>query len=71
MTNPPEQVISCFNESGSLVTIIKARRQPDPDIVDEAPLTVIYYTTDGYLVELLPDGNFKTALTREKLTRAK
>lgn len=71
MINPREQVISCFNERGSVVTIIKATRKPDPDAADEAPLTVIYYTVDGYLVELLPDGNFEIVLTREKLTRAK
>ncbi|WP_105416491.1 hypothetical protein [Neorhizobium sp. T25_27] len=70
MINPQEQVISCTNESGSLVTVIKATRQSDPDTVD-APLTVIYYTVDGYLVELLSDGNFEIALTHEKLTRVK
>jgi hypothetical protein len=72
MMNPPEQFISCVNERGSLVTVIKATREPDPDNTgDGAPLTVIYYTVDGYLVELLPDGDFELALTRERLTRVK
>jgi hypothetical protein len=48
MMNPPEQFISCVNERGSLVTVIKATREPDSDnTADGAPLTVIYYTVDG------------------------
>ncbi len=71
MMTPPEQFISCFNERGSLVTVVKATREGDPDTDDEGPLTVIYYTVDGHLAELLPDGNFELALTRERLTRIK
>lgn len=69
MMTPPEQIITCTNEGGSMVTVIKATREADSD--DGAPVTVIYYTVNGYLVELLPDGNFEVALTREKLTRTK
>ena len=51
------------------MTVIEAAREADPSAGDKAPPTVIYYTSNGYLVEFLPDGTFQMALTREKLTR--
>lgn len=51
------------------MTVIEATREADPSAGDKAPPTVIYYTPNGYLVELLSDGTFQVALTREKLTR--
>ncbi len=71
MMTPPEQFISCVNESGFLVTVIKATREPDLEFDNGARYTMIYYTVDGHLVELLPNGDFELALTRERLTRIK
>jgi hypothetical protein len=69
MVGPQEQLIGCLNERASVVTVIEAAREADPSAGDKAPPTVIYYTSNGYLVEFLPDGTFQMALTREKLTR--
>ncbi|CDZ63444.1 Hypothetical protein NGAL_HAMBI2566_55680 [Neorhizobium galegae bv. orientalis] len=69
MTGPRDQLIGCLNEKGSVVTVVEATREADPSAGDQAPATVIHYTSDGYLVELLSDGTFQVALTREKLTR--
>ncbi|CDN58049.1 Hypothetical protein RG1141_PA12170 (plasmid) [Neorhizobium galegae bv. officinalis bv. officinalis str. HAMBI 1141] len=69
MMGPREQLISCLNERGSMVMVIEATREADPSAGDQAPPAVIYYTSNGYLVELLSDGTFQVALTREKLTR--
>ncbi|WP_117190561.1 hypothetical protein [Rhizobium terrae] len=68
MIVPYQQLISCVNEKGTVVTVIRASRQPDRPLTGEEP-SVVYYTSDGYLVERISDDTFRIILTGEKLIR--
>jgi len=67
MSGKRERLIDCIDERGSVITVIEATR--DTGANDQAPSNVVYYTSDGYLVEPLTGERFRIALTREILTR--
>lgn len=65
--------IDCLDERGNSVSVFKAiRSRGDGHRESRETGTVtrfVYYTSDGYLVEPLSDGNFQVVLSGEILTR--
>lgn len=65
--------IDCLDAKGNSVTVIKAIRSQDDQRREGketgAVTCFVYYTSCGYLVDPLSDGNFQVVLSGEILTR--